>query len=116
MQHAEVILSLRLLASLPTKLVAMLATSGSVMASEQWARGGSLRTWRASVRYHNRGGYRLGMIVAPSREAAEATAAELYNLSAEDRARLWLIDLSPHGPFYHGKRYGIRRLRIAHLP
>jgi len=44
------------------------------------------------------------MIVAPSREAAEATAAELYNLSAEDRACLWLIDLSPqkvgNGSFY----------------
>jgi hypothetical protein len=83
----------------------MLALSGSVMASEQWGRGGSLRTWRASVRYHNRGGYRLGIIAAPSREAAEATAAELYNLSAEDRARLWLIDLSPqkvgNGAFYH---------------
>ena len=69
---------------------------------------GSLRTWRASVRSQGRGGYRLGMIVAPNREAAEATAAELYNLSAEDRARLWLIDLSPqkvgNGSFYRSKK------------
>ena len=64
------------------------------MAGEQWGRRRDLRTWRASVRFHARGGYLLGIIAAPTREAAEATAVRLYNLTTEQRACLWLVDLS----------------------
>jgi hypothetical protein len=52
-----------------------------------------MRTWRASLRDPSRGGRLLGIIAAPSREAAEATAVRIFGLNDQQRARLWLVDL-----------------------
>jgi hypothetical protein len=63
------------------------------MRREQWSGRRSLRTWRVSVRTRTIGGRLLGIVAAPSREAAEIIAARLFKLSSEERSRLWLVDL-----------------------
>jgi hypothetical protein len=81
-------------ASLLPYAALMLASSGKAMESERWGRRRS-RTWRASVRDRTHGGYLLGIITAPSREAAEEAAVRRFDLNGQQRARLWLIDLGP---------------------
>jgi hypothetical protein len=56
---------------------------GKGMRSEQWNGRRSLRTWRASVRTRTIGGRLLGIVAAPSREAAELTAADKLALESQ---------------------------------
>jgi len=59
----------------------------------QFTRCKSRRMWRASVRTRRFGGRLLGVISAPTRDAAETIAVQLFKLSNEERSRLWLLDL-----------------------
>ena len=45
------------------------------------------------MRDRSHGGYLLGIITAPSREAAEEAAVQRFDLNGQQRAQLWLIDL-----------------------
>jgi hypothetical protein len=47
----------------------------------RWSGGKSQGTWRASVRDRKRGGRLLGIIAAPTREAAEDAAVRLFILA-----------------------------------
>jgi hypothetical protein len=58
----------------------------TVMPAKKKTNAAKLRTWRVSI-IRNRAQF-LGFVEAPDRQAAEAAAAEQFNISEEWRTRL----------------------------
>jgi hypothetical protein len=67
-------------------------TNRHVPAKHKANRRSTLSTWRVSL-IRARGGHRLGMIQAATRETAEAIAMRVFKLTNEQRGNLLIVKL-----------------------